>query len=259
MFEATVVTQAGKTYPALKVVKNVASADQLNDMEVYCKFTYGGLTVTCHTTMGVRVATGTVYDVLIQSVGEDGSGDTVIDTETESLTLTATLVRNGESVAGNGGQWTWKRRTEAGLVTVGTEAGKTLVGGTNGNQLTLWEGAVDGVEEYFAEVTVGDVTYRRGIQVTDVQDPYYIDMGREGNTVLRKTESVSYTPRVLSRGKNTVQAGWAFAFGLTNGAGEAVSAGTVTTKDGSSTLSLDGATVKQHGGLTVCVTATKES
>jgi predicted RNA-binding protein with TRAM domain len=259
LFEATTVTMSGKTYPALKVVGNLASADSPNDVTIYCKFTYNGLTVTCHATIGVKVTTGEAYEVLISCEGDDGSGDSVIDDETEKLVLTAALQKNGESVT-DALSWEWYRQTTTGLKKVEVDDGDSnvwAIGGTNGNQLTLMEAAVDGMEEYFAQTTYNGSTYRKGIQVTDVQDVYYIDMGRSGSTILSVGDTTSYTPKVLSRKDKTVQSGWTFAFTLTDNEGNVVDGGTITSNNGSTTLSVDYALVKKYDGLNVRVTATK--
>lgn len=258
-FEATTVTVtvggAQREMPALKVVGNLASADQTTDVTVYCKFVYNGMTVTCHGTIGVRVTTGSVYEVVLECKGGDGTGDSVIDNENESITLTAQLQKNGERVTDATGGWTWLRMDQGGLVSLTNNAPGIEI---NGATMKVSEAGVDGMETFFAQTTYGGVTYKKGIELTDVQDPLYVEMGRSGSTVVRSGETVTYAPTVVSRSTQAVQTGWTFAFGLYDTDGNQVTGGsTTTTSSGSTTFSVDYATVKQYGGVSVRITATK--
>lgn len=74
------------------------------------------------------------------------------------------------------GSWGWKKATSGGLVTVSHVPGVTELSNTN-KTLKLYDGAIEGTEEYFACVTHNGVTYQKGIQVSDTHDPFILILG----------------------------------------------------------------------------------
>ncbi len=192
----TTYTVNNKTYPALKIIGNLASAGSLNDAVIYFKGTFNGMEVTCHGDIGVKESVGNLFDILINCVNEDGVNDTVIDNDSEYLVLTASLQDSGATVQASGA-WSWLRATAAGLVAVTHTAGVTEL--SNGNRtLKLYDPAVEGTEEYFASVVHNSVTHRKGIQVSDTHDPFYINIGRSTpSNMVKEGDTVVYRPSVL--------------------------------------------------------------
>lgn len=251
MFELTTYTVNNQTFPALKVIGNLASADNLNDVVIYFKSVFGDMEITCHGDIAVKESVGNMFDILINCVNEDGISDTVIDNNSETLTLTASLQDSGADVAATG-SWSWMRATATGLVAVSHVAGVTEL--SNGNKtLKLYEGAIEGTEEYFAVVTHNGTTYRKGIQVCDTHDPYYINIGRsQAGNLVKQEATVTYTPQVLARSSRTVQSGWAFSFVLRDNTGNTIRSGSSIT-----TFNVTGEEVHENGGLNVHISASK--
>lgn len=249
-FQKTTYTVNNKTYPALKIIGNLASAGSLNDAVIYFKGTFNGMEVTCHGDIGVKESVGNLFDILINCVNEDGVNDTVIDNDSEYLVLTASLQDSGATVQASGA-WSWLRATAAGLVAVTHTAGVTEL--SNGNRtLKLYDPAVEGTEEYFASVVHNSVTHRKGIQVSDTHDPFYINIGRSTpSNMVKEGDTVVYRPSVLARSSRAGQTGWSFTFTLRDHNGN-----TVKTATGTS-LTVTGAEVMEKGGLNVHIIATK--
>lgn len=250
MFQKTTYTVNGQTFPALKIIGNFASAGSLNDAVIYFKGTFNGLEVTCHGDIGVKESVGDLFDILINCVNEDGVNDTVIDNDSEYLVLTAELQNNGASVAASGA-WSWMRATASGLVAVSNTSGVTELSNSN-KTLKLYDPAVEGTEEYFACVTHNSVNYKKGIQVSDTHDPYFINIGRStASNMVKEGDTVTYTPSVVARSGLKVQTGWAFTFTLRDHTGA-----TIRTATGK-TLTVTGTEVMEKGGINVHITATK--
>lgn len=250
LFQKTTYTVNNQVFPALKIIGNLAGEDSLNDVGIYFKSTFKGMELTCHATISVRESVGSIFDILINCTNEDGLNDTVIDNNSEYLVLDATLLDSGSEVAATG-SWSWMKATASGLVAVSHVSGVTELSNSN-RTLKLYEGAIEGTEEYFACVVHNGVTYRKGIQVSDTHDPYYIDIGRsQASNMLKENDSVDYTPKVLSRSTRTVQSGWSFAYVIRDNSGS-----TVRSSNGSK-LSVAGTEVHEHGGLNIHITASK--
>ncbi len=251
LFAKTTFTVNGQTFPALKIIGNLASADSLNDVVIYFKSTYGGITVSCHGDISIKESVGSLFDILINCVNEDGVNDTVIDNDSEYLVLTQTLQDSGADVVASG-SYSWMRSTASGLVAVTHVAGVSELG-DSGKRLKLYDGAIGGTEEYFACVVHNGTTYRKGIQVSDTHDPYYINIGRSAaSNLVKRSETVTYTPQVLARSSRTVQSGWSFSFTLRDNNGDTVRSASNTTS-----FSVTGEELAERGQMSVQITATK--
>jgi hypothetical protein len=256
-FEASTYTISGKTYPCLKITQNLASSTNLNDVIIYCKFTYNGMTITCHATISVKETTGDLYEVLISCLNDKDESDTVLDNDNETLTLTAYLQCNGVTVTTGTGEFTWKRATASGDVNASGTTGAKIytTEGSNfaNNKIELADAAIQGTEEYFAEIVYNGVTYRGGIQVADVHDPYFIEIGRSTtSTLIKESQEVTYTPQVFSRSTGKSDSGWTFAFRATNDNDYTYQ------QSGVSEFSVSGKDVKKYGQIHVHITATKD-
>lgn len=239
-----------QTFPALKIIGNVAGATQLNDVVIYCKADVNGNKKTCHGTIYVKESVGNIFELLVNCVNEDGISDTVIDNDTEYLKLDAQLQDSGVDVVATGA-YSWMRSTAAGLIAVSHVAGVSEIS-NNGKTLKLYDGAIEGIEEYFAVVTHNNVTYKRGVMLADTHDPYYIAIGRSTKSnVVAETDTVKYTPSVLSRSSGAVQSGWSFKYSLRDNKGNVIRSAS------GSTFSVTGAEVKEHAGLLTHIFASK--
>ncbi|MBO7267538.1 MAG: hypothetical protein J6V12_07215 [Bacteroidaceae bacterium] len=249
-FELTSYTVNNQTFPALKIKGNLASADNLNDVVIYFKSTFNEMEVTCHGDISVKESVGEMFDILINCVNEQGISDTVIDNSSEYLLLSASLLNCGEPAAPTG-EWSWMRATSNGLVAVSHVPGVSEFGDKS-QILKLYEAAIEGTEEYFACVTHNGSDYKKGIQVCDTHDPYYINVGRSqvGNLV-KQSDSITYTPQVLSRSTGSIQSGWSFAFVARDNDGR------VVRSSSGSTFSVEGAEVHEYGGLNIHISASK--
>ena len=180
IFRATTVTLTDQTFPALELIGCPADANDLNDVTLFFVGKFGGLEVTCHGEFPVRESVGDIFEVIINSMSGDGSGntidgDTVIDNDAEWLKLTASLANRGTAVVD--GTYTWWKATASGMQQVTHQAGMTELSNSN-KTLKLYDGAVQGTEEYFCKVVYNTRDYWGGIEVSDVHDPYYINIGR---------------------------------------------------------------------------------
>ncbi len=253
----TGTTTTSNTFPCLKIVGNIASDKNLSDTLIYCTFTYNGLKVTCHGTISVKETTGELYNVLINCVNSENVSDTIIDNDTEYLVLTAYLQNNGVTVSDASGAVKWLRATPEGSTVVENETGVHEISKTGNTKLTddrlvLYDAAVEGVEEYFAEITYNGVTYRGGIQVSDIHDPYYIEIGRNlTSSLVKESEEVVYTPSVINRSTGKAESGWAFTFLATDHNGYSYQQSSVTT------FKVSGADIKKYGKICVHISATK--
>ena len=254
VFAVGSTTVNGQTFPALRVIGNLyGNLCQFGDITIYARASYNGIQVTSHANLKVQQSVGEIYAVLIDSVNEDGASDTVIDNDSELLQLTAHLQVNGGDVT-TSSSWKWFHADNSGaLVEVTHVPGVTEISGNKNQKLTIYDAAVDGTDEYFARITHNGATHTAGITLYDTHDPYYINLGRSQNSnVVRPTDTLEYNPSVIRRSDGTVQSGWNFQYRAYTMAGSPVGS-TVT----GSKYTVSGATVKDNGGLTIRISATK--
>ena len=251
MWYLATYTVNGQVFPALKVKGNIASADALNDVTVYFKSSFNDMEVTCHGSISIKESVGDMFDILINCVNESGTNDTVIDNESEYLVLSASLQNCGFGVS-TSKPWSWMRATTGGLVAVSTVAGVSEIS-NDGKTLKLYDGAIEGTEEYFACVEHNGTTYRKGIQVCDTHDPYFINVGRsQAGNLVRQGDTVTYTPQVLARSSRAVQSGWKFSFVARDNDGSIVRQASNV-----SAFVVEGSEVHEHGGLNIHISASK--
>ena len=250
MFELTSYTVNNQTFPALRIIGNLASADNLNDVSIYFKSVFNDMEITCHGDISIRESVGEMYDILINCVNESGISDTVIDNDSEFLVLSASLQNCGVGVEASG--WSWMRATPDGLVAVSNVSGVTEIS-NGGKTLKLYDGAIEGTEEYFACVKHNGTDYKKGIQVCDTHDPFYINVGRsQSSNLIKQNESVTYTPQVLARSSRAVQSGWKYTFIARSNNGSIIRQASNV-----STFSVEGSEVHEYGGLNIHISATK--
>jgi hypothetical protein len=253
-------TVNGQTFPALKIIGNLAGENSINsynqDVAIYFKGEINGVSTTCHGDIAIRETVGNVYDIVLSCVNEGGHPDTVIDSDSETLEITADLQLNGASI--QAGAWSWKKASAGNLIDIVTKGDlvKGVVGVTvsnDGKTITLTEAAIDSTEQFYAVATLDGNTYTKGIEVCDTHDPYYIEMGRStASNLIRATETVTYTPQVLARASRTTQTNWTFSYAILDYNGSTIVSGSVS----NGKFNVSGATVQEYGQVTVYIEAT---
>ncbi len=247
VFEKSSYTVNGLVFPALKIKGNLASSTNLNDVPIYFKGEFNGIECMCNGEVKVVSTTGKEFDILINCVNEDGNPDTVIDNDSEKLELTPQLQCNGVTQATSSSNWTWYRGSVAAANKVTHSAGVTEL---SGEVLTLYDGGVEGTEEYIAVYKDSSREIRKHIQVSDTHDPYYIDIGRSTNSnQVHSTDTVKHTPSVIKRTDGTIVSSAKFTFNVYSEDGTYdVTQANVTS------YTVSGADVKNYGGLHVRIT-----
>jgi len=250
LFTKTTYSVNGKTFPALKIKGNLCSATDLTSKTIYYKSVYEGKQVICKIDIPINVSVGTPYEVVISCVNEDGVNDSVIDSDSEYLDLTAYLSAANSEVAGTSYKWqkliggTWTDlTTKNGLYTVGN----------SGKSLRVYDAGLDGIESFRPVITYNGQTYTKVTVLADTHDPFYIDMGRNiSGQSIKKSETVTYTPKVYDRSSSTLQTGWTFSFTATDNDGTVISSASAKTS-----FSVTGTTIYEKGTVNVSITASK--
>jgi hypothetical protein len=261
LFNVTTYTSSGVTYPALVIVGEIAAATQLGDVNIYFKGTFNNIEVTTHATISVKTTVGDAVEIVIQSVSVDANGneqdqDTVLDYNGESLKLTAYLTNNGEVTKDTvASRWKWYRMVKGELTQVSNVTGVTEI---SANVIRLYDTAIEGTEEYFAEYTTDDSqVYRQGIQVSDIHDPYYINIGRSvTSNLVRKTDAdIVYTPKVINRntGQEDTTKTWTFNFSATDAKGDPLN-GVINHSD-TNKVNVTAANVATYGQIIIYISA----
>lgn len=242
--QKTTIEADGVTYPALKVIGNFASSSNLNTTNLYFVSTCNGITVTCKFPIYLRESTGDAFDINVTAL----NGDFVIDNDTDKIVVTAGFSNAGVAVSLDASAWSFKKSTDAGLVNVSNVVGVTEI---NGNVLTLYDGAVEGQEEYYACATYNGKTYMKGFVTSDTHDPYYIDKGKsQAGTILKESENMTYTPKVRKRSDNSEVTGYYFKFTMRTNAGVVIDSDSNVASH-----TVTGTTVKTNKGVTVQISA----
>jgi hypothetical protein len=253
----------GQTFPALKIIGNLAGENHpINsynqDIAIYYKGTFNEVAATCHGDIAIRETVGDVYEVLLNAVNEGGDSDTVIDSDSEYIKITAQLLLNGTQISNENITWAWKKvaRSNSGFETVTTVDGVSKLSDNN-SVLTVYDAAVEGTEEFFAVATYNGNTYQKGIEICDTHDPYYIDVTRStASNLIRETETVTYKPIVRKRtGEAVNQSEWSLGYALLHGQ-DKLSDGNV---DSNGSFSVEGKLVKEYGEITVYIEASLNS
>lgn len=248
-FEKTTYTVNNKTFPAIKIIGNLASSTSLSDKTIYFRSTFNGKLATCKQDINIEPSTGSQFEVVVNCVNESGVNDYVIDNDTEFLILNSFFQDAGNAVVPS--SYSWEKLTVNGYSPVVHSAGVTEIS-NGGKTLKIFESGIDGIEEYVAVITYNGKQYRKGIQVADTHDPYYVVLGRNvDSNIIGVNDTVTYTPSVKRRSDQAIQSGWAFSF-LTY-----KNDGTVIDNTSGTTKTILGSDIKTNGGTNVKITATK--
>lgn len=250
LFEVTTVTQNGKTFPALKIIGNLATEADHTDKTIYYQGAYKKLTITCSKTIPIQESIGDTKKVLISCEGQDGSGDNVLssgNTGNDWVKFTAALQQAGETIAAD--SYTWQRFSAGAWKHMSTIKDIQEV---SGNTLKLYSSGVEGTELFRCLVKSGDQTYIGTAEATDIKDPYYIEVGRNiPSQAVNVGETVKYSPKVYDRSSGKESTGWTFTYSFTDNGGNAI---TDLTNDN---LTYDNIT--KYGGVATRIEASKAS
>lgn len=250
-------------FPVLYVIGQLAYRTK-NDITFFCTCQVGDSELTCKGDVEIRSLASENYKVIISASSslENNATDTVINATDETITLTATLLKNGTSTGVSGQTYNWHKFGENGIT---MQDGTQYSGSRTGQTLPVTEQMVGGVAEFVCDVSIAGSTYSASITINDIQDDYMIDMGRttkqgattvENSGIIKSSYSVVYAPRVIkkSTGAQDMTAGWSYAYQKKNASG-----GDAGSASGS-TLTISGADVIAAGGsMGIIITATNSS
>lgn len=248
-------SQNATEMPALEIIGDLAYGTT-HDIAIYSSCSVGGASINSKGDVEIRSMVSDNYKVAISAVSSAGGNDLVINTASETITLTASLLKNGTSSGISGATYRWYKRS-APNTTLGTNAA-----------LQVTEAMVPGVADFVCDVTYRGSTYSDSRVINDIQDQYMINKGRrvytdsgkttevESSNVIKSSYFVEYTPSVIDKTTGSAFSGqesWSFTFRQTGNDGATISTKTAATDN------VTGATVKAHGGVQVKITATNTS
>ena len=251
-------TAGNITLPALAIIGDLPYGSR-NDISIFCTCEMEeGNSLVSKGDVEIRQMSEENYKVVISAVNTTGSNDQVINSASESITLTANLLKNGSSSGISGATYNWHKFDEAGI---SLQNGGSYAGSRTGQSLVVTEQMVAGNAVFVCDVTYNGSVYSASININDIQDQYAINKGRtvykdsgktvvvENSNVIRKSNVVVYAPSVVDKNSGGVSSGWTFSYRLVNNA-KAV----IATSTGSS-YEVSGGTVYNNGGLDVHITA----
>lgn len=248
-YESTTYAMGGGSVPALRICKNVMKdATQNKTVTFSGNVSTGGVTSTVTADIAVTrgESAGEVYTGYISATNGGVTDDT-----NPSTTLTATLLKGGETVA-SGVTYKWYYNTPS-----DTDADKDNwqpVTGTS-KTLTVTRDDIDTVRTYKCDFTVGgSVVASAFFDVRDDSDPLYIipNPDQKEEVLSSYQQSIKYSPLVRRRGQSSNESGWSFQYVLSD-----VKGSTVRTASGSS-ITVQYAEILEEGcDLDLFITATK--
>lgn len=211
MFELTTITVNSKTFPALKIKGNLATAADHTDKYIYYKSTYGGKSFTCQQLITIQETVGNKYEILLSYDGENGAGDDVLSNNNDWILVTANLQQSGINVSG--ATYKFQHLVDGVWIDV---VNITNTYEITSNTLKTYNAGVEGVDSFRAVATYNGETYYNVFQLTDIHDVYYIDpvCNLPGGAV-KKSETITLAPAVIDRSSGidvTTSMGWSFNY-----------------------------------------------
>lgn len=205
------VEMNGNTFPALIIKGQLSSLQNPNDKYIYYVSSYQGRQFTCQKLIQVQKALGEACQVLISVEGASGSGDEVLSNDNDWILYTVNLQRTGISIT-SGVTVKFQKLVGSTWQDCKTIEGDIEIGS---NTMKLYDAAVDGSEQYRAEVTYNERKYYGLMNPTDEHDPFYIEDGCNiSGDAVRDEETVTFNPVVYDRKTGEVSTGWAFTYTL---------------------------------------------
>lgn len=211
-FEVTTVTVNGMTFPALKIKGNIATSADHTDKYIYYVASYSDSDFTCQKLIPIQVSVGSSYNILISAAGQDGSGDEVLSNDNDYVILTPVLQLAGSSIL-TGVTYKWQKLSGSATWTDITSTSGVIE--ISNNKLIAYNAGVEGVEMFRCVATYKNVDYYAFHEVSDIHDPYYIDMGRsQASDAVQLGTTVTYSPKVYDRSTGAVDTShsWTFTF-----------------------------------------------
>lgn len=213
IFELTEVVSNGKTFPALKIVDNLATAADHTDKYIYYKGVYKSLNFTCQQLIPIQSASTADCDILISCQGPGNvDGDNILSNGVDYVKMIPYLQRAGKNIT-SGVTYTWQRLVNGTWTNVSNVSGQTVINNTD-HSLTVYEAAVYGTEHFRCVAVCDGKTYYKVQEVSDIQDPYYIVDGCTATDSLQPGETAKFTPVVYNRANNVRDTGhtWTFTY-----------------------------------------------
>lgn len=210
-FAVGTVEMNGNTFPALIIKGQLSSLQNPNDKYIYYVSSYQGRQFTCQKLIQVQKALGEACQVLISVEGADGVGDEVLSEDRDWILYTVNLQRTGVSIT-SGVTVKFQKLVGSTWQDCKTIEGDIEIGS---NTMKLHNAAVDGSEQYRAEVTYNERKYYGLMNPTDEHDPFYIEDGCNiAGDAVRDEETVTFNPVVYDRKTGEASTGWAFTYTL---------------------------------------------
>lgn len=246
LFEVASVEANGMSFPALKIKGNLATEADHTDKYIYYKSSYKGKAFTCQQLIPIMTAVGDSYQVTVNYVGESGNGDNVLSNDNDWCQIVATLSRSGSPVDGSA-SYKWQRLVGGKWTDLSSVKSVTEI---SANSLKVYNAAVEGIEVFRCVVTYAGKEYYGMAEVSDIHDPFYIEMGRsQSSNAVAVGGKVTYSPVVYDRSSGNPSSGWAFSFAFTDSKGNVLS--DITEKN----LTYDN--ISKYDGVSVRLEATK--
>lgn len=127
--------------------------------------------------------------------------------------MVATLTRSGSPVDGSV-TYKWQRMVGGQWQAVANVKAVTEV---SSGSLKVFDTAVEGVEMFRCVATYAGSEYVGIAEVSDIHDPFYIDMGRsQASGAVAVGATVTYAPKVYRRDDGSLSTGWTFRFAFTD-------------------------------------------
>lgn len=199
-FLKTVHNDGDNDVPALKIIGNLASPDNTDNDQITFKgnVEIGGIARPLEPSITVRIeeTVGDPYDGYIDAT--DGG---VIDDDTASVTLTAHLLRGGNSIT-TGVSYKWSKAILGGWQEINASGGTP-------NKITLSAADIDSSAIIKCEFYVDNVlVFTETRPVYDETDPLVMAMNPSQSTQLKENESVTFGPTIHRRSTGAKESGY---------------------------------------------------
>lgn len=246
------------TLPALAIIGDLPYGSR-TDISIFCTCEMENDTsLMAKGEIEIRQMSEDNFKAIISATNNLGSNDQVINSASETITLTASLLKNGSSSGISGATYNWHKFGENGI---SLQNGSNYAGSRTGQSLVVTEQMVAGNAVFVCDITYQGSVYSVSININDIQDQYAIQKGRvvykdgnknvivENSNVIRKSNVVVYTPAVIDKNTGSASSGWTFSYKLVKN-----DKTVVATSTGAS-LEVTGNSVASNGGLDVHITA----
>ncbi|MCD8295990.1 MAG: hypothetical protein LUC88_00290 [Prevotella sp.] len=251
LFKVGTIESNGQTFPALTIIGNLATADDLTDKYIYFSGQYNGRTFMCQQVITVQATVSNAYTLFISAEGADGTGDDILSDDNDYVKLTPYLQMSGTPVDTDSSMFTWYRFVDGEWSKI---TSTTNVYEISGGALTIYEAGVDGAEMFKCVCNYNGTEYSATYEITDVHDPYFIDPnGSIAGETIKSGETQVYSPVVYKRSDISspdTDHDWSFTFTVLANDGSEVAA---TTTAKTCTLTYD--QVLAAGGTSTIIEA----